>query len=214
VPFHQKRQIELCAIRAVENQCFVICFKPAYYRIDRAVPASENVFNLVANFAGVGDGRFGVVIEPRTSAQRIAFRPVVGNQDKHPTTGTRHAQDVMGQHFTEVRPPQIKHAAEIAEGHENAGGRVGRDRNVNATVHTLQHCNRGRVFREVALARQPRFRAAKGFTVTMGVFEQPVNALSNGFAVNIAHNSPDTMGSTNTGLRIRSLGLVFRPKSG
>jgi hypothetical protein len=50
--------------------------------------------------------------------------------------------------------------------------------------------------------------------VTMGVFEQPINALSNGFAVNIAHNSPDTMGSTNTGLRIRSLGLVFRPKSG
>jgi hypothetical protein len=46
--------IEHCVICAIDNQCFVICFEPAYYRINRAVPTTKNVFDLTANFAGVG----------------------------------------------------------------------------------------------------------------------------------------------------------------
>ncbi|MGZ9103498.1 MAG: hypothetical protein ACXW3Y_11515 [Rhodoplanes sp.] len=97
---------------------------------------------------------------------------------------------MMGQHLAEMRPAEIEHAAEIAEGHEYASRRIGRDRDVDATVHALQHGDRGGMFGEIPLPREPRFRTAKGFSMTTGKVEQPVDALGNGRAVNVIHDLP------------------------
>ena len=103
----------------------------------------------------------------RETGKKMRFqygpRPVVGDQDKHTPAGTGHAQDVMGKHFAQVRPAEVEHAAEIAEGHENTDGRAGRDQNVNAAVHTLEHRDGGGESGKISFPRQPRFGTAKAW---------------------------------------------------
>jgi hypothetical protein len=65
------------------------------------------------------------------------------------------------------------------------------------------------VLGEVALARQPRFRTAKGFFMTTGQFEQSFNSIGNGFAMNIAHGPRPHVTSKTTLNAVAVIRFVF-----
>ena len=85
---------------------------------------------------------------------------------------------MVGEHLAEMRPAEVEDAAEVAEGHQDAGRGIGGDGDVDAAVHALEDGDGGRVLGEIAFARQPGFRSAKGFAMAAGEIEEPVDTLS------------------------------------
>ena len=149
----------------------------------------DDVFHLPAYLLGVGDGSGGVVAEAGAAAFGIAARPVVGDQEEDAPTIADHALDVVGDDFAEVRPAEVEHAAEVAEGHDDASRHAGGDGNVDAPVHALHDGDGGGMLGEITLPCQPGIRAAEGFAVPAGEVEQPGNALSDGPVGNRVHVS-------------------------
>jgi hypothetical protein len=151
--------------------------------------APEDVLHLPAYLLGVGDGGGGVVAEAGAAALGVAARPVVGDQEEDAPAVADHALDVMGDDFAEVRPAEVEHAAQVAEGHDDAGRHARGDGDVDAPVHALHDGDGSGVLGKVTLPRQPGVRAAEGFAVPAGEFEQPGDALGDGPVGNRVHVS-------------------------
>ena len=66
-------EVEHGAVAAVDDQGVLVGLEAADQRIDGAVAAAEDVFDLAADLVGVGDGGGGVVIEAGAAARGIAL---------------------------------------------------------------------------------------------------------------------------------------------
>ncbi|MPN13715.1 hypothetical protein SDC9_161039 [bioreactor metagenome] len=175
----------------MDRQCFLVGFKAADQRIDGAMSAAEKPGHLPANLLGMGNRGGRVVSETGTAAFWIAARPMVGDQEQYAPPGSSHAQGVMDNDFAEVRPAEVEHPAQVAEGHQDTGRRVGGDGNVDPSIHAFEHGNGRRVFGQIELATQPGFGAAKRLAMPAGKIEQPVDTPADGLVVDFVHVPSD-----------------------
>ena len=75
----------------MDHQGVFVGFETTHQRIDRAVIVTENVLDLTADVAGVSDRRRGVELEAGAAPERIALRPMIGDEKEHAAAGARHA---------------------------------------------------------------------------------------------------------------------------
>ncbi len=169
----------------MQNQGVLVGLESANDGVYGPVPAAERVLDLTLDGEGMGDRGGRVVIEAGATAARVAAREVVGDQDEHAAPRADHAMDMAGEHFSEVGPAQVEHAAQIAERLDDAERRAGDDRQVDAPVHALHDCDRGRVPCQVALAGQVGFRRAKGGRMAAREIEQPFDAFLDCFVMHV-----------------------------
>lgn len=177
-------QVEPLAVAAVDDERVLVGLEAADQRIDCTVCGSKDVLDLSADLVSVGDGRFRVVVETGAAALRIALGVVVGDEEDHAATAADHALYVVGKHFAKMWPAEVEHAAEVAEGHQDAHWGVGGDGDIDTPVHALEHGDRRRVLGQITFTRQPGFGAAEIGTVAVGQIEEPAYAFLYGFAVN------------------------------
>jgi len=102
IPRAERGEVERATVDAMDDQGILVGFEAADQRVDGAVAAAENMFDLAADFLRVLDCRLRVVGKAGTTAGRIALRPVVGNQEQHAPALTDHALDVVREHLAEV----------------------------------------------------------------------------------------------------------------
>src|SRR5437899_4839019 len=88
------------------------------------------------------------------------------------------------QYFPEIRPTQVEAPAEIAEWQDDAGRRAGGQRDVDASIHTIERDDAGWVLRDVEAARQKGFWTLECRGVAAGTMHQPGDPFLYGHATN------------------------------
>ncbi len=96
---------------------------------------------------------------------------MVSDKEQHPAAIIHHLLDMAGNHFAEMWPAEVEHAAQITKRLNNSRRGAGDDRDIDPAVHTFQDHDGGGMFCPVEVARQTGFRAAVLGGVALGQVE-------------------------------------------